>query len=275
MLEPIRKLGIENEFYHINEQFEPVFDFSKVAPDETFVYTNYFGLFDHIITKLVGKCPNLIIDNAQAFFSKPINGIDTFYSARKFFGVPDGAYLFIYNSNHDLIKKCPINKSTDRFEHLLKRIEMGAEEGYESFKNNSKRLVGEPINKMSLLAHRLLESIDYKFIAEQRRSNFKFLHNNLKGKNLLNFLINDNTVPLAYPLLTYKADLRSKLKKQKIFVPTYWPNVLKWCDSNSLEYKLAKNTLHLPIDQRYGKSEMKVIVDSRKTTVIDMISVIK
>jgi hypothetical protein len=264
MLEPIHKLGLESEFYHINEEFEPIFNYSNVAPDETFVYTNYFGLFDHIVAKLVGKCPNLIIDNAQAFFSKPIKGIDTFYSARKFLGVPDGAYLFINNSNHDLIKNCPFYKSADRFEHLLKRIEMGAEEGYESFKNNSKSLVGEPIKKMSLLTQRILESIDYQFVAEQRRTNYKYLHDNLKGKNSLDLCSNELTVPMVYPFLTDKTDLRTKLIKNNIFIATYWPNVLEWCDLNSLEHKLAKNILHLPIDQRYGKSEMKVIVDFLK-----------
>lgn len=68
MLEPISKLGLENEFYHINESFEPEFDYTKIKQHEAFVYTNYFGLFDHIVTKLEAICPNLIIDNAQAFF---------------------------------------------------------------------------------------------------------------------------------------------------------------------------------------------------------------
>ena len=36
---------------------------------------------------------NLIIDNAQAFFAKPLLGIDTFYSPRKFVGVSDGGIL--------------------------------------------------------------------------------------------------------------------------------------------------------------------------------------
>ena len=28
------------------------------------------------------------------FYAKPIHGNDTFYTCRKFFGVPDGAYLY-------------------------------------------------------------------------------------------------------------------------------------------------------------------------------------
>jgi len=261
MLEPIRKLKLEYEFYHLNDKFEPLFDFSNVKKDETFIYTNYFGLFDHIITKLVNKCPNIVIDNAQAFFSKPLAGVDTFYSARKFFGVPDGAYLYINNSSSGICENLPENNVADRFEHLLKCIEIGPEEGYEAFKKNSKRFVGEPIKKMSLLSQRLLEGLNYQFVAEKRKSNFQFLYYQLKEKNLLDFFYDGHTVPMVYPFLTDKEDLKSKLIKQKIFVATYWPNVIDWCDSNSLEHRLAKNILHLPIDQRYGKSEMKTIGD--------------
>ncbi len=260
MLEPIHKLGLEIEFYKINEQLEPVFDYSKIEQNEVFIYTNYFGLFDHVVFKLAGKCPNLIIDNSQSFYSKPIDEVDTFYSPRKFFGVPDGAYLYLTNSNCELLKKLPVSKSADRFEHLLKRLEVGAEAGYDAFRKNKKGFVDGSIKQMSVLTKCLLENIDYQFVAEKRKSNFNFLHKNLKERNLLNLLTNELTVPLDYPLLTDRLDLKSKLIKQKIYLATYWPNVFEWCDSKSFEYKLAKNTLHLPIDQRYGEAEMQLIV---------------
>ena len=41
---------------------------------------------------LLGK--NVIIDNVQAYFQRPIEGFDTLYSCRKYFGVPDGAVLY-------------------------------------------------------------------------------------------------------------------------------------------------------------------------------------
>ena len=94
MLEPIKKMGINHEFYHINEFFEPV-SFPKLAETEAFLYTNYFGLKQSCVELLAKQFGNhLIVDNAQAFFAEPIEGIDTFYSARKFFGVADGAYLY-------------------------------------------------------------------------------------------------------------------------------------------------------------------------------------
>src|SRR5690606_8875362 len=94
LLEPIQKLGIEYEHYHIDSVLEPLFDYSRVTEQSAFLYTNYFGLKDAFIESLASSAGNLIVDNAQSFFSRPIPGIDTLYSARKFFGVSDGAYLY-------------------------------------------------------------------------------------------------------------------------------------------------------------------------------------
>lgn len=41
----------------------------------------------------------------------------------------------------------------------------------------------------------------------------------------------------------------------------YWPNVLEWCDENDIEYKLMKNVLPLPCDQRYGEEDMNKIYE--------------
>ncbi|WP_129594606.1 hypothetical protein [Seramator thermalis] len=94
MLEPIQKLNIQFEFYSIDEFFQPIFDFSIIKDDEVFVYNNYLGICDNQVKEVAAKCKNLIIDNSQAFYSMPLPGVNTFYSPRKFFGIPDGAYLY-------------------------------------------------------------------------------------------------------------------------------------------------------------------------------------
>ena len=94
MLEPIEKLEVERQFYHIDTNLEPCVDPAALPEDEGFVYTNYFGLKDRCVEALAQVCPTLIVDNAQSFFSTPLPGVDVFYSPRKFFGVPDGAYLY-------------------------------------------------------------------------------------------------------------------------------------------------------------------------------------
>ena len=44
------------------------------------------------------------------------------------------------------------------------------------------------------------------------------------------------------------------------YVAMYWPNVLKWCTADMLEYELTNNIIALPIDQRYGSKEMDSII---------------
>ncbi|HFK5575098.1 TPA: hypothetical protein ACG0AX_003469, partial [Elizabethkingia anophelis] len=93
LLEPINKLNIDYQFYDIDDSLEPIFDYDRVGGNEVFLATNYFGIKTKFIEDLSSKVKNLIIDNAQAFFAKPLLGIDTFYSPRKFVGVSDGGIL--------------------------------------------------------------------------------------------------------------------------------------------------------------------------------------
>lgn len=46
-LQPISRLGVPCEFYHINEQLEPAIELSP-ADDEAVLYVNYFGLKNRI-----------------------------------------------------------------------------------------------------------------------------------------------------------------------------------------------------------------------------------
>jgi hypothetical protein len=256
MLEPLKRNGIKYEFYNIDENLEPLFDFSTLTTDDAFLYTNYFGLKDLYIHHLKMKCTNLIIDNAQSFFSKPLEGIDTFYSPRKFFGLPDGAYLY---TDTELNEDLETDTSFTRFNHLLKRIDLSAEEGYTDFLKSDENLVNNPIRKMSNLTSKLLTTINYDAIARIRKHNFNYLHCRLKSSNKLSFELNILAAPMVYPYWGSE-ELRIKLLKHKIYTATYWPNVKEWCDKNSLEYRMTTEVVYLPIDQRYGAEEMDTIL---------------
>lgn len=258
MLEPIIKLQLKHEFYHINEQLEPIFDFNKIGVDETFLYTNYFGIKSLEVLNLSRTCPNLIIDNSQAFFEKPLAEIDTFYSPRKFFGVPDGAYLFTSNRlNIDFEK----DNSLKRLSHLLGRIENGAEESYAMFVQNDRSLIDQPIRLMSNLTQNLLKDIDYEFIEKIRRTNFNYLHKAFGSLNVLKMDNENDFTPMVYPFLFEKKGLRSYLIQNKIFVAQYWPNVLDWCEKGEIENKFTQSILSLPIDQRYTENHMQKVID--------------
>jgi hypothetical protein len=258
ILEPINKLKLEYEFYHINEHLEPMFNYSRVGVDESFIYTNYFGIKSQVVKKLSSICPNLIIDNSQAFFEKPIIDVDTFYSPRKFFGLPDGAYLY---AEKYLNIKLSRDNSVARFKHLIKRIDEGPEQGYPDFKANDDALKEQPIKRMSSLTQALLCNIDYDKVIKTRKQNFQFLHEHLYESNQLELPEDKNFVPMVFPYLSANGiNLKQKLIQKGVFVATYWPNVLNDSKKGEFEYYLAEQNVCLPIDQRYGIKEMKNII---------------
>lgn len=258
MLEPIEKLEVECQFYHLDTNLEPCIDPTALPEDESFVYTNYFGLKDRCVEALAQVFPTLIVDNAQSFFSKPLPGVDVFYSPRKFFGVPDGAYLYTgCRLNEPLVQ----DRSELRFEHLLLRSEYDPERGYPSYQKNERDLRGLPIRSMSNLTQRLLGNIDYAQIPKKRRVNFMALHERLGPLNKLKLTLSDSQTPMVYPFWTDVPDLRRQLIENRIYVAQYWPNVLLWTESTDLEYDMAVNIVPLPIDQRYSVDIMDHITD--------------
>ncbi len=258
MLEPITKLNLDYEFYSIDSNFVPIFNYSNVQENEVFVYNNYFGICDVQTREVAAQYKNLIIDNSQAFYSKPIKGVDTFYSPRKFFGLPDGAYLYTdklldYNLEKDISYK--------RCEHLLGRVDTGAEAHFQTYKENSKSLCNQPIHEISNLTQKLLSSIEYNNIALIRKQNFNYLHNELYQKNKLRLEFTNSAAPMIYPfLIDNGAALKKELIANKIYVASYWPNVLDWAKADSFEYNLAKNMIAVPVDQRYEIKDMNEVL---------------
>ncbi len=259
ILEPLHKLKIPYKFYSINEKLELKEDI-LLSENEYILFTNYYGIKDAYIIQLAQKYTyHLIVDNAQALYALPVDGIKTFYSPRKFVGIPDGGIVYMNNGIN--INTFDTDVSYDRMSHLLKRIDLGAEAGYNDFKENSHKLENQPIKRMSNLTVNLLNSVNFEYVKETRRLNFQRLHEKLASSNKLKISDMDSfECPMVYPYFTDDKTLKSKLIKDKIFVATYWPNVLKWCMEDTLEYQLADRTIAIPIDQRYGIEEIECVI---------------
>ncbi len=258
LLEPLKKLKTPFEFYAINEQLEPIFDFSVLENEDGFLYTNYFGLKDNYIKQLSLLCKQLIVDNAQAFYSKPYHNEPTIYSARKFFGVADGAYLYCNEKlEQDFIKDI----SHDKMSHLLIRKDISAEFGHTSFVANDKLLENQAIKMMSTLTTAILGSIDYELVAKKRIENYSLLNDVLNESNQLSFKLDIESVPMVYPYWSRDKSLRQRLIENKIYTATYWANVKNWCKDGDLENRLTDEVVYLPVDQRYGEKEMQFIVN--------------
>lgn len=256
ILEPLRKLNVFHEFYHVNKKLEPIFE-KKLKQNEAILINNYFGIKEKAINEICRNYYNVIVDNSQAFFAKPVHNIDTFYSIRKFFGVADGAYLSI---NKKLNQNLKTDISYKRMSHLLIRLDKSASFAYESYKQNDDKLIDIPTKKMSKLTQAILRSIDYEEVKKIREKNFKKLHSTFQEFNELEIDTYNLQGPMVYPFVINGEDLRQHFVKNKIFIATYWPNVYKWCNESQLEYQMTKKILPIPIDQRYDENDMDNII---------------
>lgn len=249
------------EEYAIGEDWLP----KEFPPkeDRTWLYlVNYYDqLSDEQILDIKNRYPNLILDHVQAFFHRPPEGIDTIYSCRKFFGVPDGAYLVT-----DAVLNEPLEPdiSMDRMRHLLGRLEgKVASDYYADFQRNDSSFDALELRTMSKLTHTLLGAIDYDAARAQREENFSFLAERLGGRNPLN--VKMPCGPYAYPFYCENGmELKKHLAKEGVFIPTLWPNVCEY--RNTLEQRFAENVLPLPCDQRYTRVDLLCVLDGLRNT---------
>lgn len=272
VLQPILRQGVKYEFYHINEQLEPAIELNP-KDDEVVLYVNYFGLKNHYAKTFCHVYPNTILDQTQAFYSEQGNKnedksiqCDTFYSCRKFFGVPDGAYLY---TNCLLDVYLPQDESFERMTFLTKRIDRSPQEGYNDFHANDKSLGNVGMRKMSKLTEAMMRSINYSTKANRRIDNFYVLDKVLRESNRFKWTLNNGTVPLVYPYFVENgAMLRQHLIDNQVFCARYWPNVLEWCEPTDWEFQLSEKLVCIPIDQRYDENSMNCIIEIIKNSKI-------
>lgn len=257
------KIGVSYSGYHINKNFEPIFQ-QNLGDNEWLYIVNFYGQLDNIyLSKLKQKYDRIIVDNAQSYYQLPVNNVDTLYTCRKYFGVSDGAFLY---TNKKIDEELLMDESFERMRYLLGRCERSANEFYEDYVVNNKFFATEPIKYMSRLTENLLHGIDYDAVAKRRQENFDFLNEAFKNTNELK--LKSTYGAFMYPLLIQNgAMVRKALQKNKIYIPLLWPNVVENGASNTMEYHYAADILPLPIDQRYTLEDMKYIVSEVKKCI--------
>ncbi|WP_028485999.1 hypothetical protein [Thiomicrorhabdus chilensis] len=260
LIESLQAENIDYAFYHINEQFE-LLDLPQLKPNEKLLYINYFALKSEYVRNLHSQYGEaLIVDNTQAFFEMPIQGVDTFYSPRKFFGVADGGYLY---TDRLLEQDLEQDHSASRFTQLLGRYENTASEFYNHYQTSENALINQPIKWMSKLTQGILKSLDYNKIALTRQRNFWALEAFLGEKNQFKGICLTDFVPMVYPYLTDDLKLRSRLIENKIYIAKYWMDAIERV--NEQEKHMIENVVYLPIDQRIkfnGLNKIKKVVQN-------------
>ena len=245
---------IETEFYHLDEKLEVQYPKGQLPEGVYLDLVSYYGqLSDDRILEYKKIYGNIIVDHTHAFFQRPLKGIDTLYSCRKFWGVSDGAYL---STDTKLTENNTPDYSEDRMKHILGRYEQDAGTYYKDMLANAAKYEGMELRQMSRLTQNLLKAVDYETAKAKREENYRILSELLPSENIFNQIIPEG--PFAYPYFHANGmELRRRLAAKKIFVPTYWKNILESCERDSLEYTWAADILPLPCDQRYGAEDMK------------------
>ncbi len=250
--------NIEIKYYRLDENLVPQLD--PNTDDSAVVIVNYFGLYGTLNKREVSRrYKNVIIDNSQAFFADPVEGCLNIYSARKFFGVPDGAYVIGTPYLFDKTMYAD-DFSSDTALFLLQRIEYGCEgKAYASRTQNEARIDKADIMNMSCLTRRLLDGIDYEAVKRKRTENFKLAELMLKKYNQMELtqFYDDTCVPMVYPLMLEKENLLDYLLSHKHFQGRWWKYLLSVMPCDAIEYRLSKYMIPITIDQRYGEAQIK------------------
>ena len=251
VLEPILLNNIQFEYYSLDKNFDPK-NISSIN-NGYLLYINYFGIKSKTVKNLIIRYKNkLIIDNSQAFYEKRYKNTWSYNSARKFFGVSDGAFLF----SPFKIKNAFIRNNEVNFNHLLN----DTKNVYENFLHNES-ILSSKIKKISKLSEFVLKNINYIKFANARQENFQFLNENLKSINKYQFSLDKSEIPMCYPLLVNENVNKKKLHEQNLFVPTFWDRKIKTIKNGFIfEKELPTKLIPLPVDQRYSIKEMKKIV---------------
>lgn len=249
-------MGVKVSYYHINDKFEP--ENVTLEKDEWLYVVNYYGLVsEERVIDIKSRYSHVILDNAHAYFNKQIEGIDTLYTCRKFFGVPDGGILYS-NLSYNVKEQ---DESFEKYYYLAGRYERSGKDFYGLFLDNEEKFYFEYLKVMSKLTENILRSFDYDKIELSRKQNYYYLNEKLEKYNRLQ--MKASGCPYMYPFMIENADqLREKLIEEKIYVPVFWKSALEKKEINDLEVDYVNNIIPLPIDQRYGEKEMCIIVES-------------
>lgn len=252
--------GCSVKFYHQDASFTP----SDLEPsdDEAVLLVNYYGVMSNArMAALASHYNHVIIDNCQAFFCPPINNAFNVYSARKFIGVADGAYV-VGDFASKYVDEYPRAYSSDTAVFLMKRIEYGCEgKGYESRSVNECRIDSEDTMKMSGLTYAMLDGADYEYIRSKRVANFHYAEELFSDINCLHPMtyFDESTVPMVYPLVVEDDTLLSRLLAAKHFQGHWWNYILKELPKDSFEHWLSRFIIPVTIDQRYGHKDIEYI----------------
>lgn len=275
---PFSESGWEIMFYPVNKKLE--IDLIKLQ--QLINQNDYSILLIHpfygkdlsneeltYIQKLKDIGIKIIIDLTQCIFSRADYSIADYIvgSYRKWFPIPDGAFLISKNSfalpkkenyffyekmtNAMYLRHCYFKNHESLMKEISIRLSKEADHAIE--KNIES-------HRISNLSYGLLKSQDFEAIQQKRIDNFNCLSKNLKENSNLKPLFSDtdiNSAPLYYVIYSTKRNaLQQYLAQNAVYAPILWPvENEKVLVTDDIKY-IYNSILAIPCDQRYDAEDM-------------------
>lgn len=256
-LEPFHRLKVPTKYYALANHLSPS-SLPLLGANEFFLWTDYYGVCGAITERLKAHYGDkLLIDDTHAFYRKGHAGHWSFTSARKYFGVPDGAYLYA---------PAPVKVDAERFDrasltHSALRSMGRQEEAYAAYTAYERSLTCD-VHRISTISEGLLRGVDHDAVNGARRRNFRFLHEQLGGRNTIGLDPAADEVPFCYPYLPEHAVDRPAMYAKGLFAPVLWPDTLhRNVEGFDFEKRISAQLLPLPVDHRYTADDLRRFTD--------------
>lgn len=119
------------------------------------------------------------------------------------------------------------------------------------------------IKKISNLARFLVSCFDVDAIVSRRRENYQHLTCYLKGTKFCTIReFRSEECPFCYPIRTENRDsFRSYLIQNRVYAAVHWPFDRIKENERPQAKQMSDEFLSLPIDQRYGETEIRYMMD--------------
>lgn len=298
---PFERAGWELYFYHINKELMAEeeglrSEINRVRPGLLFIHS-YYGVdtwkpMRSLLLKWKEQGICIMEDVTQSYYLEKA-GAEADYvvgSLRKWYPAPEGGFVA---SEEKLLEEelkesegyakmrlevmtkkwkylngqdSPENKREMKSEFLKRNREM--EEELDRY---------EGMRKLSEETLHILQEVDEEEAKKRRNANYRYLYHKLCGKTQFTPVLkmedmkmevgeergDENTAPLYFAVYAEKREeLQKFLGVHDIYAPVLWPvgKENESCLSKEEEY-IYQHLLAIPMDQRYGREEMRRIVD--------------
>lgn len=285
---PFVQQGWECMYYKIGKdlriQTEETLEIAKATKPNIFVAHPFYGMdlteeeMNMIRTIREMGCKT-VVDITQCIFSDQYYNIAdyTIGSYRKWFPIPDGAFMHIDSDKGLEMSLYPEHEQFVNIQvsaMVLRGVYF--QTGNETVKNISIKLnkMADSIaeteiseHRISALSYAIYTMQDFKRNAEQRLRNYKYLYSKLAFMSSVTPVCGDiayiTVAPLYFPVyVENRTVLQGALARKKIYAPVLWPvysDDLLISDDVSYIYS---HILLIPIDQRYNLNDMERIVEA-------------